>query len=192
MASRLSPVASPTAFTWWTTPPTRNPQFQQAIIAAVQGVTHIAPADTRNEIIGSPVVAHGVIHYALKAMGLCASVTGARYTTTTEVYPDSPRATPEQCIEAQVALQQIRVHGMQQVVALQAFVQPTGLSTMASAAAGPWCMDTATARLSSTTGDGCHAHKLWAYSAAMCGQSVSSSTWVRSARGRRQWRPAGV
>jgi hypothetical protein len=80
-----------------------QPEFQQAIIAAVQGVTHIAPADTRNEIIGSPVVAHGVIRYALKAMGLCASVTGARYTTTTEVYPDSPRTTPAQCIEAQVA-----------------------------------------------------------------------------------------
>ena len=30
-------------------------------------------------------------------------ITGARYTTTTEVYPDSPRATPEQCIAAQVA-----------------------------------------------------------------------------------------
>ena len=80
-----------------------QPEFQQAIIAAVQDVTHIAPADTRNEIIGSPLVAHGVIRYALKAMGLCASVTGARYTTTTEVYPDSPRTTPAQCIEAQVA-----------------------------------------------------------------------------------------
>ena len=80
-----------------------QPEFQQAIIAAVQGVTHIAPADTRNEIIGSPVVAHGVIRYALKAMGLCASVTGARYTTTTEVYPDSPRTTPAQCNDAQVA-----------------------------------------------------------------------------------------
>jgi hypothetical protein len=44
-----------------------------------------------------------VIRYPLKAWGLCASLTGARYTTTTEVYPDSPRATPEQCIAAQVA-----------------------------------------------------------------------------------------
>ena len=48
-------------------------------------------------------VAHGVIDYPLKALGLCASLTGARYTTTTEVYPDSPRATPEQCDRAQVA-----------------------------------------------------------------------------------------
>jgi hypothetical protein len=30
-------------------------------------------------------------------------MTNARYTTTTEVYPDSPRATPEQCNAAQVA-----------------------------------------------------------------------------------------
>lgn len=84
---------------------TENPQpaFQQAIIDAVGRVTHIAPADDKNEIIGSPVMAPGVIRYQLKAWGLCASVSGARYTTTTEVYPDSPRATPEQCIAAQVA-----------------------------------------------------------------------------------------
>jgi hypothetical protein len=44
-----------------------------------------------------------VILYAFKELGLCAGLTNARYTTTTEVYPDSPRATPEQCIEAQVA-----------------------------------------------------------------------------------------
>jgi hypothetical protein len=80
-----------------------QPDFQQAVLAAVAKVTHIAPADTNNEIIGSPVVAPGVIEYALKQLGLCASITGARYTTTTEVYPDSPRATPEQCIQAQVA-----------------------------------------------------------------------------------------
>ena len=84
---------------------TENPQpaFQQAVIAAVAKVTHIAPADANGEIIGSPVVAPGVINYALKKLGLCASITHARYTTTTEVYPDSPRATPEQCNAAQVA-----------------------------------------------------------------------------------------
>ncbi len=81
----------------------RNPQpaFQQAVIAGVGKVTHIAPADDRGEIIGSPVVAPGVIEYPLEALGLCAGISGARYTTTTEVYPDSPRATPEQCNEAQ-------------------------------------------------------------------------------------------
>jgi hypothetical protein len=80
-----------------------QPAFQAAIIDAVSKVTHIAPADAEGNIIGSPVVAPGVILYAFKPLGLCAGVTDARYTTTTEVYPDSPRATPEQCNEAQVA-----------------------------------------------------------------------------------------
>ena len=82
-----------------------NPQlaFQTAVIAAVAPVTHIAPADDNGEIIGSPVVAPGVILYAFRELGLCAGITDARFTTTTEVYPDSARATPEQCIAAQVA-----------------------------------------------------------------------------------------
>jgi hypothetical protein len=80
-----------------------QPAFQQAIIAAVAKVTHIAPADARGEIIGSPVVAHGVINYPCRELGLCASVTTARFRSTTEVYPDSPRATPAQCNDAQVA-----------------------------------------------------------------------------------------
>jgi hypothetical protein len=80
-----------------------QPAFQQAMIAAVSQVTHIAPGDADGQIIGSPVLAPGVIEYAVKGLGLCAGLTDARYTTTTEVYPDSPRATPEQCIEAQVA-----------------------------------------------------------------------------------------
>ncbi len=84
---------------------TQNPQpeFQQAIIRAVQQLTHIAPADDQGGIIGSPLVAQGVIRYEMQALGLCAGITGARYTSSTEVYPDSPQATPEQCIAAQVA-----------------------------------------------------------------------------------------
>jgi len=80
-----------------------QPEFQRAIIAAVAKVTHIAPADAKGEIIGSPMVAPGVIEYALKPLGLCAGITAAKYKTTTEVYPDSPRATPEQCNAAQAA-----------------------------------------------------------------------------------------
>ena len=80
-----------------------QPAFQQAVIAAVAAVTHIAPADARGEIIGSTMVAPGVIRYPLRQLGLCAGITGARYTTTTEVYPDSPRASAEQCNAAQVA-----------------------------------------------------------------------------------------
>ena len=80
-----------------------QPAFQQAIIDAVSKVTHIAPADANGQIIGSDVVTPGVIQYAMRKLGLCVGITGARYTTTTEVYPDSPRATPEQCNAAQVA-----------------------------------------------------------------------------------------
>jgi hypothetical protein len=80
-----------------------QPEFQQAVIAAVAKITHIAPADRHGQIIGSPTVAHGVINYPLKKLGLCASITDASYKTTTEVYPDGPRATPEQCNAAQVA-----------------------------------------------------------------------------------------
>lgn len=84
---------------------TANPQlaFQQAIVEAVSRITHIAPADARGEIIGSPVVAPGVILYPVKQLGLCAGITDAPFVTTTEVYPDSPRATPAQCNAAQVA-----------------------------------------------------------------------------------------
>ncbi|WDS36883.1 M14 family metallocarboxypeptidase [Pseudoxanthomonas sp.] len=80
-----------------------QPAFQQAVIAEVAKVTHIAPADGNGQIIGSPVVAPGVINYTVKRSGLCAGVTNATFTTTTEVYPDSPRATPQQCNDAQVA-----------------------------------------------------------------------------------------
>lgn len=83
---------------------TERPQadFQNAVIAAVAQVTHIAPADPDGKIIGSPVVAPGVIQYPLKRLGLCAGMTDAVFRTTTEVYPDSPQANAEICILAQV------------------------------------------------------------------------------------------
>ncbi|TXK64325.1 M14 family metallopeptidase [Alkalisalibacterium limincola] len=81
-----------------------NPQleFQKAVVEAVAKVTHIAPPDDQGEIIGSKVVSEGVILYPFKPLGLCAGLTNARFATTTEVYPDSPRATPQQCNDAQV------------------------------------------------------------------------------------------
>jgi hypothetical protein len=79
-----------------------RPAFHQAIIEAVSKVTHIAPPDANGQIIECDVVAPGVIRYPMKDLGLCAGITGAPFTTTTEVYPDSPRATPEQCNAAQV------------------------------------------------------------------------------------------
>lgn len=80
-----------------------QPDFQQAILAAVAKVTHIAPADPDGTLFGSPLVAPGVIEYPVDAWGLCAGITATPLRTTTEVYPDSPRATAEQCNHAQVA-----------------------------------------------------------------------------------------
>ena len=90
---------------FYTVGDSENPQeeFQAALIAGVEQVTHIAPADSNGEIIGSKVTQHGVINYPFRALGLCAGITSARFTSTTEVYPDSPRATAEICNAAQVA-----------------------------------------------------------------------------------------
>src|SRR5690606_15276020 len=79
-----------------------TPDFQKAIIDSVRQVTHIAPADDEGKIIGAPVEQEGVIHYAGKELGLCMGLTDAPYVSTTEVYPDSANASPEECIEAQV------------------------------------------------------------------------------------------
>ena len=80
-----------------------QPAFQRAIIESVRQVTHIAEPDADNRLIGAPVTQPGVIDYATIKLGLCAGMTDAQYTTTTEVYPDSANATPAQCAQAQVA-----------------------------------------------------------------------------------------
>jgi hypothetical protein len=82
-----------------------NPQsdFQTAIINSVEKVTHIAPADEHGKLIGIPVTQRGVINYEIDSLGLCAGVSGAQYSTTTEVYPDSDKVDDENCIEAQLA-----------------------------------------------------------------------------------------
>ncbi len=90
---------------FYTVGDTKNPQpeFQAAIIAAVRRVTHIAPPDSEGKIIGSPLTQAGVINYPVAELGLCAGITAAPYTTTTEVYPDSPRVSPQDCNLAQIA-----------------------------------------------------------------------------------------
>ena len=82
-----------------------NPQkeFQKAIIESVRAVTHIAPHDPNGKMIGVRIEQDGVINYELKKLFLCAGFSNAEYTTTTEVYPDSPKVTAEICIQAQVA-----------------------------------------------------------------------------------------
>lgn len=84
---------------------TQKPQaeFQKAIIEEVQKVTHIAPADENGQLIGVPLEQFGVINYDGTKLGLCMGMTNAAYVTTTEVYPDSPSATDENCIQGQVA-----------------------------------------------------------------------------------------
>lgn len=81
-----------------------QPQWFTAMIESVRKVTHIAPADSNGKLIGECVSQEGVIQIPCKkSLGLCAGVTNAPYRTTTEVYPDSANATPEQCNLAQVA-----------------------------------------------------------------------------------------
>lgn len=80
------------------------PAFQKAILNSVEKVTHIAPSDENNKLIGVPQEQFGVINYAARELGLCMGFTDAPYVTTTEVYPDSPSATDEQCTLAQVAV----------------------------------------------------------------------------------------
>lgn len=77
-------------------------EFQTAIVNAVKCVTHIAPCDKNNQIIGTDIVAEGIISYPVKSIGLCAGMTNAIYSTTTEVYPDSEKVTDADCNKAQV------------------------------------------------------------------------------------------
>lgn len=84
---------------------TENPQenFQKAVIDSVRKVTHIAPHDEGGRIIGEKITGEGVINYPIKKLSLCAGFSNAKYTTTTEVYPDSPKVTDAICVDAQVA-----------------------------------------------------------------------------------------
>lgn len=82
-----------------------NPQkeFQKAIIDSVKKVTHIAPADKSGKLIGVEIEQEGVVNYQLKNLFLCGGCMNAKYSTTTEVYPDGPKVTDAICLDAQVA-----------------------------------------------------------------------------------------
>ena len=77
--------------------------FQKAIIDAVREITHIAPADENGKLIGNTITQEGVINYPVKKLNLCAGFSNAHYCSTTEVYPDSPKVSDEDCVKAQVA-----------------------------------------------------------------------------------------
>jgi hypothetical protein len=89
---------------FYTVADTKKPQiaFQQAIIEQVKKVTHIAPADENNAIIGVKISSEGVIDYDKSALHLCGRMTNAEYVSTTEVYPDSPLTHAQECNLAQV------------------------------------------------------------------------------------------
>lgn len=76
--------------------------FQKYIVDAVAKVTHIAPNDPDSKILGDDTIKDGVMACNSAAEKLCMSFTNAEYTTTTEVYPDSPKTNPEECTLAQV------------------------------------------------------------------------------------------
>lgn len=80
----------------------REDDFQKAMIESVRSVTHIAPSDAHNKLIGEDIIAEGIINYDVKKLFLCAGLTNAPYVTTTEVYPDSPKVTDDECNKAQV------------------------------------------------------------------------------------------
>uniref|UniRef100_A0A7S4AJT2 Peptidase M14 domain-containing protein n=1 Tax=Pseudo-nitzschia australis TaxID=44445 RepID=A0A7S4AJT2_9STRA len=81
-----------------------KPEWFTAMIERVRTVTHIAPSDADGNLIGEEISQEGVIKIpSNRLLGLCAGVTDAPYRTTTEVYPDSKNATPEECNRAQVA-----------------------------------------------------------------------------------------
>ena len=79
------------------------PDFQTSIIKSVEKITHIAPPDIDGGIIGETLQQWGVINYTASALGLCMGMSEARFVSTTEVYPDSPKVNDEDCINAQVA-----------------------------------------------------------------------------------------
>jgi len=79
------------------------PGFQAAIINGVKKITHIAPSDEKGEIIGVKATQEGVINYQISKLGLATGMTNCKYSTTTEVYPDSEKINDEICIQAQVA-----------------------------------------------------------------------------------------
>ncbi len=80
-----------------------QPTFQKAIVDAVRKVTHIAKADDNGRLIGDLIEQEGVINYPVKRIFLCAGLSGAKYATTTEVYPDSSKVTAAICVDAQIA-----------------------------------------------------------------------------------------
>ncbi|KAJ9443180.1 hypothetical protein DIPPA_17633 [Diplonema papillatum] len=100
-AEQWDPI--PDGFYLVTCEETQQPAFNKAIVDAVEAVTHIAEPDDRGMIIGIKITQRGVVAIP-KGVGVCGAHSTATFATTTEVYPDSSRTTPEICNAAQVAV----------------------------------------------------------------------------------------
>eukprot|EP00929_Paragymnodinium_shiwhaense_P073844 TRINITY_DN37727_c0_g1_i1.p1 TRINITY_DN37727_c0_g1~~TRINITY_DN37727_c0_g1_i1.p1 ORF type:complete len:161 (+),score=17.39 TRINITY_DN37727_c0_g1_i1:666-1148(+) len=90
-----------------------TPEFYSCVLEHVAKVMHVCKD---KEILGIPVQTEGVMLAPVDTLKLCASLTGAPYVTTTEVYPDSEGVTGDQCNLAQVAavrgaMEFLRQHG---------------------------------------------------------------------------------
>ncbi len=64
--------------------------FQKYIIDAVSKVNHIVPTDLNTNILGDDTIKDRIMSCDSDKEKLCMSFTSVEYTTTTEVYPDSP------------------------------------------------------------------------------------------------------
>lgn len=78
-------------------------EWYNAILQRVEKVTHIAEMEEDNTLSGYPATSRGLILVPAKELGLCAGgAVDAKYVMTTEVYPDSERTSPNDCVVAQV------------------------------------------------------------------------------------------
>ena len=71
--------------------------------AVKQSSSYLAQSQQRSVVGARPAGTGTVGVHDAGPLGLCMGVTDASFVSTTEVYPDSPRATDEICIQAQVA-----------------------------------------------------------------------------------------
>ncbi|GKT37374.1 Succinylglutamate desuccinylase/aspartoacylase like protein, partial [Aduncisulcus paluster] len=53
--------------------------FQKAVGRSVEAVTPIADKDDEGNILGKPAIAHGVIYYPMRELGLSGTLTNARF-----------------------------------------------------------------------------------------------------------------
>eukprot|EP00758_Cryptobia_borreli_P005905 Tbor_TRINITY_DN5010_c6_g3::TRINITY_DN5010_c6_g3_i1::g.14119::m.14119 len=88
-------------------------EWHKAMINGVRGTTHIAPPDEKGRIIGINIADEGIILLPGRKLGLCAGHLNLKFSTTTEVYPDSDKANDDICNAAQVACV---VSGLQYII----------------------------------------------------------------------------